>query len=533
MSEIILNINLSKQSVDVISYSYEECGVYGRGLVLDLLRNNIPGKTDRYSEDNVIVLVPGFFVGNKAPSACRMFVATAGGRGKGAEICNTTGNMPQKLGSLGIAGVVITGIADKPGMVVHIGKDGVSFNDMPELAPAYTLEIVSALKSKYNRNSAIIGTGKAGDMRLPLSTFFCTYPDGEPEYHSPRSGFGDVWGSKNLKALVVDCDECFGRECEQRDLFWECGKRLTKVIIEDEVCGGALPSYGSITLLKLLKGKGSIRELEMERKTGTLAFKTDSSRSSCTKTNKNCAPMCVIGCLNRHTSNDGERYSSPAEVETQAAIENCFGIKDHALAQKVQLRAIELGVVGTEFVTACKTFAEACGIEHGEEYLLKWLDEIEAGSLKGRVIASRTFGIAGLYRDKNLLPWIDRKAVQDESLFKIKMTSRYPGLSGFSELELMYAQIFVLENLGFCIFTSFAILDKPETFELMAEMFYARTGVRTTPETLIREANNVIVGEQKFEEQRWKEAQDSNIPPFTKVLYRYFDSKDSEDEWSK
>lgn len=516
MSEKILIIDLNNSSAETLSYSYDAEKVYGRGLVLDLFRRFVPDGAERYSDENIIAIVPGFFAGNPAPSACRMLVATIENHERGIQISNTTGNMPQKLGSLGIAGIVIRGRAQERGTVIHIHSGGVDFSSGTDFNDAHVSEIVSGLRAKYGRDCAVIGSGIAGDMRMTLSSFFCTYPEGEPAYHSPRSGFGDVWGAKNLRAVVVTCNDYFGRECDDPERFRSLGRKLTQIIINDEMCGGALPAYGSTAIMKVLKSEDRIPYVPAEP---VAEMKIDKIGRSL---NRTCAPMCVIGCLNRHTAGNGLVYSSPAQVETQAAIENCFGTDDFDLSAEVQNRATEIGIVATEFVTACKVYAEAENIRNGEQYLLRWLDEIEAGSMAGRVIASRTAGISSLYPDKDLHGWIDRKAIEDEILFDLKLNTRYPGLPHLDEKQLLYTQVFVLENLGFCIFTSSALLDKAETFELLAEMFEARTGSEMSGEKLLLQADQVIRGEKEFSEHRWRQAQKSSVPPFTKVLYRYF-----------
>ena len=244
------------------------------------------------------------------------------------------------------------------------------------------------------------------------------------------------------------------------------------------------------------------------------------------KNNKTCAPMCVIGCLNRHSSSDGKRYESPSQVEVEAAVKKCFGIEDYELSREIQVRATEMSLVSVEYVTAARAFAEANGIEHGEEHLLEWLDEIEQGTAIGRIIGSRTYGIGKLFADKEIEALMDRRAIQDEKLFDISIESRYPRLKGMCAMDLLYTQIFVLENLGFCIFTSFALLDNDETFERLAEMFTARTGIKTTGEDLLIQASECIAAEKEYEAHRWEAARETNIPPFTKVLYRYFDKKE-------
>ncbi|MBQ0018790.1 MAG: hypothetical protein KBS63_06290 [Clostridiales bacterium] len=535
MTEKILVIDLEKKTFETREHPYNKQSAYGRRLVLDLIKEYVPDDAERYSKENVIVISPGFFAGNKAPSACRMFIATAEDRGKGIQICNTTGNLPQKIGSLGIAAIVIKGNSPEKSTVIHITENGVDFSVRPEYIGADVKDIVHGLKAEYGSNVGIMGTGKCGDMRMALSVVFLTYPHGTPEYQSPRSGFGDVFGAKNIRAIVVEGNDCFARENNAPEEFWALSKQLTQKIIHDEVCGGALPTYGSITIMKILKSRRSLAELSVMN-AGKEALHKDPSGENVSdddsrnrlRSNRTCAPMCAIGCLNRHTSNDGRKYESPSQVEVEAAVKNCFGIDDYDLSKEIQDRATEMGLVSVEYVTAAKAYAEAVGIEHGEENLLEWLDEIEQGTPIGRIIASRTYGIRNLFSDKVAESLVDRRAIQDESLFEVQVDSRYLKLKDMSTMELLYSQIFVLENLGFCIFTAFALLDNDETFEILARMFSAKTGIDITGEELIIQANGCIKAEKEYEEKRWRAALETNIPPFTKVLYRYFDSNRAE-----
>lgn len=526
-TERILLIDLTGSEYKFIPYApLLKEHIYGRGLVLNLFEKYLPDETGRFEPENLIVLVPGLFAGTPAPSAVRMLVATVESKDGGIHISNTTGNLPQKLGSLGLAAIVIKGKAPQKNTVIHINSQNIDIFSDDALGGITTGEIVQKLKNRYSRNSAIIGTGIAGDKMLSLSSFFCTYPDGIPEYHVPRDGFGDVWGSKNLRAIVVDQEEYFARECVDPERFRKLGRKLAQNIINDEICGSALPALGSMTIMRILEGGNSSAILKSLKGKQPIESPDDyPAKGSREHRNKTCAPMCVIGCLNRHNTNDGRQYLSPTQAETQAAISKCFGIDDFYLAAEVQKKAIEIGIVATEFVTACKTFALTHGIENGEERLLLWLNEIRDGSLTGRLIASRTYGVADLYSDVQLTGWIDRKAIQDEHLFDVRMNTKYPGLPDLNELELLYSQIFILDNLGFCIFTAFALLDKAESFDLMAEMFEAMTGEAMTGEQLIAEANDCINREEAFREHRWMAAQKTIIPPFTRVLYRYFDKR--------
>ena len=533
MPETILLIDLERSVSESLQFSMNTQDLrYGRGLVLSLFEEFLPDNTGRYDPDNLIAIVPGLFSGTSAPSACRMLVATIKAKDKGIQVSNTSGNMPQKLGSLGIAAVVIKGRAHSRNTVVRISADGVEFTSGEELTGLTVGDTVHRLKEKYGRESAVIGCSVAGDMRMPLSSFFCTYPDGVPEYHCPRDGFGDVWGAKNLRALVVNHDNYFARECKDIIKFRELSKKLTQFITKDNICGGALPAYGSTVIMRILENgmpefgsESTCNSVEEERSTDYVEPEGQKVRR-----NKNCAPMCVIGCLNRHASTDGKQYSSPAQVETQEAIKRCFGVDDYELADLIQQEATDLGISATEFVTACKTYAVALDINDGQNRLTEWIREVRDGSLTGRVIASGVYGAPELYSDIGMEEWIDRKAIEDESLFDLHLNTKYPGLSEFSALDLLYAQIFVLENLGFCIFTSFALLNRDETLDLMSAMFEAKTGMAMSGEKLVEYASECIKGEKEYSEHRWKVSQESSIPRFTKVLYRFFGTKEKTDD---
>lgn len=375
MMEKILVIDLTAGRVEERPYTYKEYQACGRGLALRLMREFVPEEEERLGEGNAILLVPGLFAGCPAPSACRLIVAAKRGSRQGMGVCNTTGNLPQKLGSLGIAAVVIKGKSEEEGTVVQISAAGVRIGTRKKLCGVRTSEIVRMLKEEFGSDCAAIGIGKAGDMRLSLSTFFCTYPDGEPSFHCPRNGFGDIFGAKNLRAVVVSCDSYFGRECKNPDIFRETGKKIARRIVADDVCGGALPACGSVTLLKILADRNAVSQMKGKEKEKAAKAR---EKSGGKKINYCCAPMCVVGCLNRHSSGSGERYSSPVQSEIQAALKNCFGFEDYALAKEIQDEAGEIGIVGTEYVTAAKVFAEAEGIRVSGRKLLEWLSEHES-----------------------------------------------------------------------------------------------------------------------------------------------------------
>ena len=529
--EKILVVDLTTKKVISQDYNVKSYGHYGRGLAVDLIRKIVPSEAGRYSPENAIVFVPGLFTGCKVASSCRLMIMTKKDRNEGIQLSNTTGNLPQKMGSLSIAALVVKGESQERNAVLHISNKGVEILNMPELENTMTSSMIKRLKERFGANAGIVAVGKTADMQMSLSTFVCTYPDGEPEYHCPRSGFGDVFGSKGLRAVVVTSKKSFDRECLNEENFQSTGKDFAKLIINNDICGGALPAYGSVTLIRLLKDKEKVLASIKDKKTESIKskqidinkIKNENTYKSNKKVNFCCAPMCVIGCLNRHSINDGQVYSSPDESEVHEALKSCYQLDDYEYTKLLRKKAYELGIVGTEFVTASKMYFEATGLSWSKQEILKLLDEIENGTVIGRVVASRTYGINNLFSEnKNLIPLLDRKAIDDEDDFQVSINKFDSQLKTISDMDLLYAQIFVLENLGFCIFSSFAIVNNEGSFELMAKLFTYKTGIEVTSVELINYARGCMEMEKEYEKENFINNIQKNIPPFTKVLYRYF-----------
>lgn len=521
--EKILVVDLTTKNVISQNYDVKSYGHYGRGLALDLIKKIVPSEAERYSPENAIAFVPGLFTGCKVASSCRLMIITKKDKNEGIQLSNTTGNLPQKMGSLYIAALVVKGESKEGNTILHISNEGVEILNMPELENTKTSSMMKRLKEKFGANAGIIAVGKTADMQMSLSTFVCTYPDGEPEYHCPRSGFGDVFGSKGLRAVVITNKKSFDRECCQEEEFLSTGKDFAKLIINNDICGGALPAYGSVTLIKLLKDKEKVLASMKEKEVDSKKTKKEKTCKTNKKVNFCCAPMCVIGCLNRHSMNDGQVYSSPDESEVHEALKASYGIDDYEYTKILRNKSYELGIVGTEFVTASKMYFEATGLPWSKEEIFQLLDEIDNGTVIGRVVASRTHGISKLFSEKkNLVSLLDRKAIDDEEDFKVSINKFSDELKDISDMDLLYAQIFVLENLGFCIFSSFATVNNQEAFELMTKLFTYRTGINVTPIELINYARNCMEMEIEYERGNSTNSIQKNIPPFTKVLYRYF-----------
>lgn len=513
--ERIVTVNLTDESIKSEDYVFDSTMDYGRGLAARLIYENVPVEAGRYSPENALVLVPGILTGSHSPSACRITVAAKRDFGGGIQVCNTTGDIPQKLASLGVSALVVKGAYEKGNAVIVIDEGKVQILHMPELGAAGSVKsVIRKLRDAFGEDAAVFGVSRAGEMRMSLATFFCTYPQGNPEFHCPRSGFGDIPGSKGLRAIVVKNNKFFGRYCQDEETLLNHGRELANMIVSDPICGNALPGYGSATIMKILKSNKEIVPVSQEKRNQTHVTG---------RINYCCAPMCVVGCLNRHSQSGGEQFESPDQSEVLDALVRCFGISQMSAAKEIQQRANDLGIVGTEFVTAANVYFKAIDEDGSFEKLKGLLDEIEKGSLAGRLVASRTTGIYSIYQDKKELSrMLDRKAIDDEQDFEVIIKEYMKEFPDMTQTEMLYTQIFVLENLGICLFTSFALLNHKRAMELMAQLLTSRTGIKMTDLDLLRYARRCISLELDYERKCADASIRLNVPPFTKVLYRYF-----------
>lgn len=521
MSKII-KIDLTQESISEESYDPSSAVHYGRGLAMELLEKYTGSCKRRLDENNALVIVPGLFTGNRAPSTGRALLMAKGEGERGIAVSNFTGDFPQKLASLDIAALVITGKYAGGNAAVLIGEHGIQLESMPGLQGMYIPQMVEKLRGSFGAESALWGIGKAADLQLPLGGYFVTYPEGEPRFHCPRSGFGDVAGSKGLRVIIVKCGQYFNAPCVNAEEFRDKGKKLASLIIKNEICGGALPGLGSMTLLHLLKKHQKLPEVK--KGSGTRGRQEDKRINYC------CAPMCVIGCLNRHSANDSEFYSAPEEAEVQVALKQHFQETSFSFSKELNRRGFSIGLNTTEFVCAAAMYFEAAGRKMTgndavRKELLSLMDEIEKGTALGRLIGGGTMAVSSLYRDRSdLNEKVTRPSVTRETQFQVRLQRFYPELDSISDMDLLYRQVFLLENLGICIFSSFALLNNQEALELLAAMVSDRLGREVSLLDLLEYAGKCIERETVYQRRSISETVQKSIPEFIKVLYQYFEA---------
>ena len=90
-------------------------------------------------------------------------------------VSSISGDFPQKLASLGIDALVLTGKYSDGNAVILVEASSIRIEHMPQLQGKSCSDIVEYIRSTFGGNCAAIGTGRAADMLLPLGALFTTY----------------------------------------------------------------------------------------------------------------------------------------------------------------------------------------------------------------------------------------------------------------------------------------------------------------------------------------------------------------------
>ena len=180
MSRILI-IDLTDKS---IKEEAVPTGRYGRGLAMELIRRHSKEGCERLSPDNTFVVVPGLLTGCHVPCATRATVAARSDNG--FAVTSITGDMPQKLASLGISGLVIKGRYECGRCAVYMDGGAVRIFPVPGMDGLTCGDIVENIRKKYGSDCAVIGTGPRRGYAASAERPFYYIPRGNAALYLPE-----------------------------------------------------------------------------------------------------------------------------------------------------------------------------------------------------------------------------------------------------------------------------------------------------------------------------------------------------------
>ncbi len=195
-------IDLTKSRIDIrpLEKGDAEQFIGGGGMGAAILSRLTDGSTDPLSPDNPLIMMTGPFTGTSVPSGSRHEVVALSPLTGGYGEANCGGAFGRQLNGCGLDGLVFTGKAQTPTILVIDAAGDLRLEPGSDLWGIETFACDETLKQRYGKDvvNAIIGPAGEGGV-----LFAAICHDGRHTRLAGRCGMGAVMGSKQLKAVVV------------------------------------------------------------------------------------------------------------------------------------------------------------------------------------------------------------------------------------------------------------------------------------------------------------------------------------------
>ncbi|MEA3470490.1 MAG: aldehyde ferredoxin oxidoreductase N-terminal domain-containing protein, partial [Thermodesulfobacteriota bacterium] len=183
---IDIDLTAGKVKIDELPEEYYRKYIGGSGLAAKLFWERGNFDADPLSPEAMLIFMNGPFAGLKLSGVSRH--STAGRSpltgGWGDSSCG--GYLAPELRYAGYDGIVVTGRAEKPSMLL-IEDDKIDILDAGEYWGRGTAEVNSALKEKYGKTYRTLVIGPAGENLVKYSVIL-----NEGHHATGRAGFGAV-----------------------------------------------------------------------------------------------------------------------------------------------------------------------------------------------------------------------------------------------------------------------------------------------------------------------------------------------------
>ncbi len=197
----ILDVDLTTGEIstrDTMPYARDYLG--GRALASRIAWNEIPAGTDAYAPENRVIVATGPLTGTLTPTSGRTVMTSVSPRTypRPWYTHSTLGGwFGPELKYAGFDAIVIHGQADWP-VYLEIRDSEVRLVEAQDLWGLDARETQLTLRGRLGHQTQVLTIGPAGENLVRFATV-----QHSEENAAAHSGFGAVWGSKNLKAIAV------------------------------------------------------------------------------------------------------------------------------------------------------------------------------------------------------------------------------------------------------------------------------------------------------------------------------------------
>ena len=493
----------------------------GRGLGTKLLYDLLPPGTDPLAPQTPLIFAAGPLNGSGAPLSGRYELVTRSPLTGTVLSSNSGGRFAVDLRLAGLDAIVITGAAASP-CYLWVEDGRAELRDATHLWGLDSHQTTERLRAETHPRAGVACIGPAGENGVLFASVM-----NDRDRAAGRGGSGCVMGSKRLKAVVVHGSQrapLAGQEA------FDAAKRQARTALgEAPVTKNSLKEFGTAVLVNLINEYGGLptRNFQQGHFDDAASVSGETLKETIFEHSVACA-SCTVAC--GRATRTAQRSGEGPEYETIWAFGPMCGVRDLEVIAEANYTANEMGF---DTITAGSTIACAMELwERGafDEALKEQIRRDVGGDLVfgnaaavrrcveligrkegfGALLAEGSARLAARFGWPDLsmsvkgleLPAYDPRAFRAMSLSLATssrggchlrayligpeaMSTPNPvdrfSLAGKAELVRLYQDLSaVVDSMGMCIFTSFAL--NPDHY---ARLLSAVTGVeRSTDETL-------------------------------------------------
>lgn len=535
-----LRINMNSLTTTEESFKDEYLGLGGRGLVAQVMMDEVDPTCDPLGPDNKLVLSTTAFAGMGLGCVNRLSVGCKSPLTGGIKEANVGGTVATYMVNNAIRLIIIEGQPKEDGLwVVHIDAKGkATLEDARDYQGMNNYKLVEKLLEKYGNNIAVASIGLAGERTYKNSTVQVTeHGTNYPSRAAARGGTGAVLGSKKVKAVVLEkAAQRYSPEYKDKESFIALRSELNRLMADNSE-DHPLRKVGTPDGVgeKQRVGALPVRNFSGQKLDKIEQITSDKFMEIISKRGKNaqsCQAGCLVRCSNQIFDTESNHITGGLEYETIALCGANVAITDLDVIAQIDHMCDDLGIDtietgatlgvcmdggkipwgdtkaaigliqemmnGTEFGTLMGSGTEAVGKYLGVRRIPVAKHQAMAGyDPRGAVITGVTYASSAMGADHTCAP--SAGICADMSPEEICKMSK--------NLQTMFAMTDSL----FCLF-AFIFLNK--NLDKLAALYAAAYGGPATPERLLGLGARTLELERSFNKGAgWTEADDV-IPDF-------------------
>lgn len=352
----VAKFDLTTGKLEDYPWSDKEKELYlgGKMMAAKILYDNLTGKEEAFSEENMIVISTGPLTGTGAPSSCRFNISTISPQTGIIASSNCGGNFGYYLKKAGYDALILTGRCPEHSWLEIYNDSFVLHNaDNEGIWGKRVSESQEQIHEILDRDygcrvkCGIVTIGPAGENLVRYSGVF------SQERAAGRAGIGAVFGWKNLKAIAAAGNRKTPIHNPKKTMAWN--KKWTNHLRNHPLTGDQLPRLGTAGLVSGMQATKTLATKNFNQGTNPEFEKVcgETLAEDFNITNKGCL-ACPIKCT-RTVDVDGKEVKGP-ELETLGLLGG--GILNGDL-QSILRWNYELDELGMDTISAASTLAYA------------------------------------------------------------------------------------------------------------------------------------------------------------------------------